>query len=173
MSDYPTGVDPVPAGSEGIIPHLVVAGAAAAIEFYAAAFGAEELGRVPGPDGKLMHASVSIDGSVLYLADDFPEMTGVSANPRSLGGVSVALHRFVPDVDAAVERAVAAGAVLKMPPTDMFWGDRYAQIVDPFGHEWALATHVRDVTPEEARAALETLAAEAAEASGANIDLDD
>ena len=165
--------EPIPAGSEGVIPHLVVNGAAAAIDFYAEAFGAIEISRVPGPGGKLIHAAISVDGALIYLADDFPEMTGYSSNPAALGGVSVALHRFVDDVDAAVERAVAAGATLKLPPTDMFWGDRYAQIVDPFGHEWPLATHVRDVTPEEAMAAMLALGEQAAEASGANIDLDD
>ena len=166
-------IQAIPPGSEGIIPHLVVAGAAAAIGFYEAAFGAVEVRRVPGPDGKLIHAAVSIDGALIYLADDFPEMTGHSSNPTALGGVSVALHRFVPDVDAAVDRAVSAGATLKMPPMDMFWGDRYAQVVDPFGHEWPLAAHVRDVTPEEALAAMVAMGEEAAEASGANIDLDD
>lgn len=165
--------DPIPAGSEGIIPHLVVSDAAAAIEFYADAFGAVEVSRVPGPGGKLIHAAVSFDGALLYLADDFPEMTGHSSTPASLGGISVALHRFVADVDAEVERAVAAGATLKMPPMDMFWGDRYAQVVDPFGHEWPLATHVRDVTPEEALQAMIEMGEQAAEASGANIDLDD
>ncbi|MFT7647709.1 MAG: PhnB protein [Candidatus Poriferisodalaceae bacterium] len=178
MTDTPSSTDaasstsqvaPIPEGAAGIIPHIVVADANAAIAFYVEAFGAVETGRIPGPAGKVLHASVRIGDATLYLADDFPEMTGVSNTPKALGGISVAMHRFVEDVDAAVEKAVAAGATLKMPPMDMFWGDRYAQIVDPADHVWSLATHVRDVTSEEMTAAMEDMARQAAIANGDDI----
>ena len=143
---------------KGVIPHLVCDGAAEAIEFYKAAFDAEEIFQAPAPDGRLMHAVVIVGGSVIYLADDWPEMNdGQGSTPKALGGTSVGLHRFVADVDAAVAKAQGAGATVKMPPMDMFWGDRYAQVVDPFGHQWSIATHIKDVTPEEMSAALEEM----------------
>ena len=148
-------VAPIPDGMEGIIPHLVVEDGAGAIDFYIRAFGAEELSRAPGPGGRLMHAAIRIGGSVVYLADDFPEMNeGRGQTPTAFGGISIGLHRYVENCDEAVDRAVAAGATVKMPPTTMFWGDRYAQVVDPWGYEWPLATHVRDVSDEEMAAAV-------------------
>lgn len=141
---------PIPAGHEGLIPHLVCSPCADAIEFYKKAFGAEEVRRAPAPDGRIMHAEMRIDGRPLFLVDDFPEYCeGKSQSATALGGTPVTLHRFVPDCDAAIQRAEEAGASVKMPPMDMFWGDRYGVVVDPFGHNWSLATHQRDLTPEQ------------------------
>ncbi|HSG70417.1 MAG TPA: VOC family protein [Planctomycetaceae bacterium] len=135
----------------GLIPHLVCGSSADAIEFYKKAFGAEEICRIPAPDGKrMMHAAISIDGHQIMLADDFPEYCGgKSQTPHALGGTPVTIHRYVDDCDAAIERAEQAGATVTMPPADMFWGDRYGQVTDPFGHVWSLATHQKDLTPEE------------------------
>lgn len=125
-----------------LAPHLVCAGAADAIEFYKKAFGAEEMVRLPGPDGKLMHAAVLINGSMVMLVDENPQYGLLG--PKSLGGSPVTIHLNVPDVDAAVQRAVDAGATAKMPVGDMFWGDRYGTVEDPFGHSWSIATPLRD-----------------------------
>ena len=145
MSDK---VEPIPAGYEGVTPYLVVTDAAAAIEFYKKAFGAQELLRMPMPDGKrLMHAEIKIAGAPVMLADEFPEFGSMS--PTTLGASPVTMHLYVEDVDAAFEQAVAAGATVTMPPADMFWGDRFGKLSDPFGHIWSLATHVKDPTPEE------------------------
>jgi uncharacterized glyoxalase superfamily protein PhnB len=130
-----------------ITPHLVVDGAADAIEFYKKAFGAQEVMRMPGPDGKLGHAMLRIGDSMLMLADEYPQWE--SFGPLALKGSPVTLHLSVPDVDAAFARALEAGATVRMPLADMFWGDRYGIVQDPFGHRWSLATHVRDVSPEE------------------------
>jgi PhnB protein len=142
---------PIPRGREGLIPHLVCDPCAEAIEFYKRAFGAEEVGRMPAPDGtKIMHAAILIDGRPVFLADDFPEFCGgKSRSPKALGGTPVTIHRYVEDCDAAIKRAQEAGATVQMPAQDMFWGDRYGVVVDPFGHSWALATHLADLTPEE------------------------
>jgi len=150
-----SAVQPIPEGMHSLTPHLICAGAADAIKFYAQAFGAVEQVRLPGPDGKLMHASVKIGDSILMLVD---EMAGCAMiGPRSLKGSPVVIHLYVPDVDATVERAVAAGARLTMPPADMFWGDRYAQLEDPFGHRWSVATHQRDVTHEQMQEAVRAM----------------
>lgn len=129
----------------GLVPHLVVNDAAGAIEFYKKAFGAIETGRMPEENGKrLMHAQLTIDGETLFLCDDFPEYRGGKAGtPKAFGGTPVTIHRYVPDVDVAYKRAVDAGATGTMPPADMFWGDRYARIRDPYGHEWSLATPLK------------------------------
>jgi uncharacterized glyoxalase superfamily protein PhnB len=142
---------PIPAEHQALIPHLVCAGAADAIEFYKKAFGATEVHSMPAPDGKrIMHAEIRIDGHPLFLADDFPEYCGgKSQSPKALGGTPVTIHRYVEDCDAAIQRAVDAGATIKMPPMDMFWGDRYGVVTDPFGHSWSIATHQRDLTPEQ------------------------
>lgn len=143
---------PVPEGHAGLIPHLVCDPCSQAIEFYKSAFGAEEIMRLAQPGtGKLMHAALRLDGRPLFLCDDFPEFCtdGQASSPKALGGSPVTLHRYVEDCDAAVEQAVQAGASVKMAPEDMFWGDRYAVVVDPFGHVWSLATHIREVGPEE------------------------
>ena len=142
-----SAVKPIPDNMHTLTPHLVCAGAAAAIDFYVKAFNAVELTRLPGPNGKLMHAMVKIGDSPLMLFDEAPEWG--SRSPLALQGTPVILHMYVKDVDAAMAQAVAAGATLTMPATDMFWGDRYGQITDPFGHQWSLATHIRDVSPEE------------------------
>jgi PhnB protein len=140
-------VKPIPEGMHTITPHLVCAGAADAIEFYKKAFGATEGGRMAGADGKLMHAMLHIGDSALMLVDEFPEWG--SFGPKSLKGSPVTIHLYVNDVDAAFARALDAGATVTMPLQDMFWGDRYGVLQDPFGHNWSLATHVRDVSPEE------------------------
>ena len=141
-------VQPIPPGFHTLTPHLVVKDASNAIEFYKKAFGAEEIRRAPAPDGKsLMHAELQIGDSRLMLVDEFPEMD--CRGPKSIGGTPVTIHMFVEDVDAAFSNAVAAGAEVKMPLDDMFWGDRYGVLTDPFGHSWSLATHKEDLTPEE------------------------
>ncbi len=142
---------PIPPGHDGLIPHLVVDNASAAMEFYKKAFGAEEICRMPMPDGsKLMHAEMKIGNNVFYLADDFPEFCeGKARSPKALGGTPLNIHQYVADCDAAIKKALDAGATLTMPATDMFWGDRFGKITDPFGHEWSLATHKQDLTPEQ------------------------
>ena len=129
-----------PAARQAVVPHLVVKGASDALAFYAEALGARETCRMPTPDGRLMHASMEIGGSVIMLCDEFPDHCETSKGPLALGGTPVVLHLNVDDIDASYARAVAAGATAAMPPTDMFWGDRYGQIVDPFGHRWSMAT---------------------------------
>ena len=151
-------VKPIPEGHEGLIAHLVVDGAKEAIEFYSKAFGAKLILSHPMPDGsKLMHAELKIGSSVVYLADDFPEFGGSPRNPKALGGSPVNLHFYVKDVDAAIKRAGDAGAEISMEPADMFWGDRYGKVTDPFGHEWSFATHIADPTEEEMKEAAEAM----------------
>ena len=140
-------VNPIPAGMTAVTPHLVCAGAAGAIEFYKKAFGAVEESRVPGPDGKVMHALIRIGGAAIMLVDEAPEWGMLG--PKSLKGSPVTIHLYVGDTDAFVARAVKAGAKVTMPVTDMFWGDRYGTLEDPFGHRWSVGTHVRDVSPAE------------------------
>ncbi|MEQ8764462.1 MAG: VOC family protein [Planctomycetota bacterium] len=153
-----SSVDPIPAGSHTITPHLVVQGAADAIEFYKKAFGAEELFRMPGPDGKsVMHAELQFGNSRLYICDEFPDMG--ACGPKSVGGTSVTIHLYVEDADAVAKQAESAGAKVVMPVTTVFWGDRYGKLEDPFGHNWSVATHVEDVAPED-------MAKRAAEAMG-------
>jgi PhnB protein len=131
-------------------PHLVVDDAAAAIDFYVKAFGATELGRVPHPDGRLVHAALTINGSTVMLNDDFPDFNGgTSTTPTSLGGTPVTIHLQVPDVETAFARALDAGAVVVAPLEDQFWGDRYGMVRDPFGHQWSLGQPVREVSMAE------------------------
>jgi uncharacterized glyoxalase superfamily protein PhnB len=139
------------AREQKIVPHLVCTGAADAIEFYKKAFGAEELMRLQGPDGKLIHASISINGGTVMLNDEFDYMSNVS--PQSLKGTPVTMHLIVDDVDSFVERAESAGATVIMPVDDMFWGDRYGVIQDPFGHRWSIATPGRQMSEAEMREA--------------------
>jgi PhnB protein len=141
-------VKAIPEGKHTIVPHLVIQGAAKAIEFYKKAFGAVEEARMPTPDGKIMHACLKIGDSCLFLCDEFPDMGGCKS-PQALGGTPVTIHLNVEDADAVFARAVAAGATAKMPPADMFWGDRYGKLTDPFGHDWSVSTHKEDVSPEE------------------------
>ncbi|SAI57912.1 PhnB protein [Bordetella ansorpii] len=147
-------VKPIPDGMHALTPHLVCDGAAAAIDFYVKAFNAVELARLAGPDGKLMHGMVRIGDSPLMLVDAMPGW-GV-LDPKGLNGSPVIIHLYVEDVDAAIAQAAAAGATVTMPPADMFWGDRYGQLTDPFGHKWSLATHKQDLSPEEIRKAMES-----------------
>ena len=145
-------VKPIPDGMHTVTPHLICDGAAAAIEFYKNAFNAVEKGRLPGPQGKLMHAMIRIGDSAIMLVDEMPEWGALG--PKSLKGSSVTIHLYVADVDAFVARAVDAGAKITMPLQDMFWGDRYCQLEDPFGHRWSVATHIRDMSAEEIRQAM-------------------
>jgi PhnB protein len=126
---------------------MTVRDAARAIEFYKQAFGATERGVMPGPGGKIMHAELIIGDSIFMLADEFPEYGSLS--PLSTGGSGMGLHIYVEDVDSAFDRAVKAGASVEMPVGDMFWGDRYGKLADPFGHKWSIATHKADRTMEE------------------------
>jgi uncharacterized glyoxalase superfamily protein PhnB len=135
-----------------VTPHLVCEGAAAALEFYKKAFNAVETMRMPGENGRLMHAAMTIGDSNVMLADDFPEYGGLG--PKALKGSPVTLHLNVPDVDATFKQAVDAGATVRMEVADMFWGDRYGQVTDPFGHHWSIATHIKDMTPDEMMAAM-------------------
>jgi uncharacterized glyoxalase superfamily protein PhnB len=140
-----------------ITPHLVCEGAADAIEFYKKAFDAVEIMRLPGEGGRVMHAELKIGDSTIMLADDFPDYDG-GKGPKALNGSPVTLHLYSPDVDAAFRQAVDAGATVRMEVADMFWGDRYGQVTDPFGHHWSIATHLRDVSPEEMEAAMKQMA---------------
>ena len=153
-----TQTNPIPEGMHTVTPHLVCAGAAEAIEFYKKAFNAIELIRMPGADGKLMHAMIKIGDSTIMLMDESPDWG--SLGPKSLKGSPVTIHLYVEDADAVANRAVAAGATLIMPVQEMFWGDRYGHLQDPFGHRWSVATHVRDVSPEELQQATQKAAAE-------------
>ncbi len=150
-------VKPVPEGMHTVTPHLVCAGAAEEIEFYKKAFGATEVGRLPGPNGKLMHAMLHIGDSALMLVDEMRDCNALG--PKALKGSPVTIHLYVEDVDACIERAVAAGAKITMPVQDMFWGDRYGRLEDPLGHQWSVATHKRDVSPEEMKQAIAAVAA--------------
>ena len=149
----------IPEGMHVVTPHLICAGAADAIEFYKKAFAATEAGRLPGPDGKLMHAAIKIGGDTVMLVDEMPQWGALG--PKALKGSPVTIHLYVEDADSFVARAIAAGAKLTMPVQDMFWGDRYGKIEDPFGHHWSVATHVRDVTPDEMQKAMKQMAQQA------------
>ena len=140
-----TPVPAIPPGYYSITPYLVVSDAARAIDFYKQAFGAHELSRMGGPGGKIAHAELQIGNSILMLAD---EMMG-NRCPHSLGGSPVSIFLYVENVDSVFRQALEAGAQSDLPPTDMFWGDRFGKLTDPFGHLWALATHVEEVAPEE------------------------
>lgn len=156
----PTPVKPIPDGYHAVTPYLTIRGASAAIDFYKKAFGAEEKVRMPGPDGNsVMHGEIAIGGSMIMLSDEFPERGVMS--PTHYGGPTSSLMLYVPDADAVFRQAVAAGATALMPVTDMFWGDRMGQLLDPFGHKWAIATHTLDLTADEMQKA-----AAAAMASG-------
>jgi PhnB protein len=140
-------VKAIPEGMTAVTPHLVCAGAADAIEFYKKAFDAVEIARIAGNSGRLMHAALKIGGATIMLVDEMPEWGALG--PLALKGSPVTIHLYVEDADATFAQAVKAGATATVQPTDMFWGDRYSQVVDPFGHKWSIATHKRDVSPEE------------------------
>ena len=146
---------PMPAGMHTVTPHIICAGAAEAIEFYKKAFGATEMFRLPGPDGKLMHGSIRIGDSAVMLAEE-NEKHGIFG-PKRLNGSPVIIHLYVEDADAFVARSAEAGANVTMPVAEMFWGDRYGRLQDPFGHMWSVSTHVRDVTPDEMKQAVQSM----------------
>ena len=156
---------PIPAGYHSVTPAIVVRDAAAAIDFYKKAFGAEEIDRMAGPDGSIMHAEIRIGDSILMLGEE-NEQWGTKS-PLSLNGVHGSLHIYVEDADAAFNRAVEAGATVRYPLEDAFWGDRYGKVTDPFGHEWGLATRVKDMTKAEMEKAGQEWMAKAAQAMGA------
>lgn len=138
----------VPDHMHRVTPHLTVRNGAEMIEFYKKAFGAVEMGRAPGPDGKtIMHAALKIGDSMLFLNDEFPEMGAQS--PLALKGSPVTIHLMVEDADKQFAQALAAGAQVVMPLADQFWGDRYGIVKDPSGHQWSIAHHVEDLTPEQ------------------------
>lgn len=157
-------VAPIPRGFRTITPELVVSRAAEAIDFYKRAFGAREVMRMASPDGKIVHAELRIGDSLFFLNDEFPQ--GAARSPQSLGGASGSLHVYVPNVDATFKRAVDAGAQVRMAVADMFWGDRYGQLADPFGHVWALATHTQDLTPAQQRKRAEEFMKQSASQGG-------
>jgi PhnB protein len=137
---------PIPTGFHSITPSLTLNDAAGAIEFYKRAFGAQELSRMSAPQGKIGHAEIKIGDSIMMLSDEMP---GGGKSAKAIGGSPVTIYLYVEDVDAVYKKAESAGAKTEMPPTDMFWGDRFAKLTDPYGHSWALATHKEDVAPEE------------------------
>lgn len=137
----------IPDGYHSITPYMTCRDAARAIEFYKQAFGAVEKGVMKGPDGKVTHAELIIGDSIFMLADEFPEFNSLS--PQSTGGSGMGLHIYTEDVDSAFDHAVKAGAIVEMPVADMFWGDRYGKLADPFGHKWSIATHKQDLSPAE------------------------
>jgi PhnB protein len=148
-------VKAIPDGYHSITPYLTCRDAARAIEFYQQAFGATLKGGgvMKGPDGKVMHAELRIGDSIIMLADEYPAFGSVS--PQAIGGSATGLHIYVEDVDSAFERAVKAGAIVDAPVADMFWGDRYGKLKDPFGHKWSIATHKADLSVEEMKRGME------------------
>lgn len=148
---------PIPEGFHSITPTLVVNNGKEAIEFYKKAFGANEIYQMPTPDGKIMHAMIQIGDSFVMLTDEFPSMGARS--PTTIGGSPGSLHLYVDDADKVFNQAVGAGAAPAMPMMDAFWGDRYGMIIDPFGHAWAIATHQKDLSPDEMKKAGEEFCA--------------
>ncbi len=143
---------PIPAGFHSVTPTLTVRGAGDAIEFYKKAFNAEEINRFPGPDGKtIMHAEIKIGDSIIMLNDEFPQMNCLS--PQSVGGPSSAIYLYVENSDSIFNRAVSAGAKVRMPMMNAFWGDRFGMLEDPYGHIWTVATRIIDLSPEEIKKA--------------------
>lgn len=152
-------VKPIPEDYHSVTPYMVVRGAGKAIDFYKQAFGAKELSRMPGPGGAILHAELKIGDSRIMLTEENPAEGARS--PQTLNGSPVKIFLYVPDVDAVHQQAVKAGATSTTPPTNMFWGDRYSELTDPFGHRWSVATHVEDVSPEEMVKRLEALSSQA------------
>ena len=153
---------PIPEGYHTLAPSLIVDPASEAIDFYKRAFGATQRGVMPGPDGRIAHAELQFGDSVLMLSDPYPMQNAKS--PKELGGTSVAIFMYVEDVDAVFKQAVDAGATSVMEPDDMFWGDRFSALTDPYGHAWAIATHIEDLSEEEMRERGEKAMAEMAAA---------
>lgn len=150
-------VKAVPEGYHTLTPYMTVRDAARAIEFYKQAFGATVKGAMKGPDGKIMHAELRIGDSIFMLADEFPEFGSMS--PLSTGGSGMGLHIYIEDVDSAFDHAVKAGASVEMPVADMFWGDRYGKLRDPFGHKWSIGTHKADLSAEEMKRGMDEMMA--------------
>ena len=146
----------IPDGYYSLTPYLIVKGAREAMAYYSKAFGATELVNMPGPGGSVMHAEMQIGNARFMLADENPERG--SKSPKTLGGSAGSVMIYTEDVDATFKRAVDAGASAAMPVQDMFWGDRYGIVVDPFGHQWQIATHKEDVTPEEMQKRMQAMA---------------
>ena len=145
----PTQVNPIPEGFSTLTPHMVIRNASDAIEFYKKAFAAEEIMRMPGPDGNgIMHAEIKIGNSMIMIVDEMPGMKKC-VSPDKLGGTTIGITIYCEDTDALYQRAIDAGATEMMKPMDMFWGDRYSKVSDPFGHVWEICTHIEDVSPEE------------------------
>ncbi len=142
---------PIPEGFHTVTPSLVVSNAKEAIEFYNKAFDAKEIYKFPTPDGKILHAMIQIGDSFVMMSDEFLAM-GMKS-PTTLGGTAVTLHLYVENADKMFKQAVDAGAVITMPIMDVFWGDRFGTVMDPYGHSWAIATHKIDMTPEGLRKA--------------------
>jgi PhnB protein len=152
---------PIPDGYHTVTPYLSVHDAAKAIDFYKRAFDATEVHRMAGSHGKITHAEIKIGDSIVMLAD---EMSGSECrSPQALGGTTTSIFLYVKDIDAVYNKAIAAGAKSTMPPGDMFWGDRFGKIADPFGHSWSLATHKEDVAPDEMQRRAEAFMAKMAE----------
>jgi PhnB protein len=157
-------VNPIPKGYHSVTPYLVLDDASRAIEFYKKAFGAQEIMRMQGPPGKIAHAEIKIGDSPVMISDEMPGASDRS--PKSLGGSGVGIFLYVDNVDSVFNQAVSAGAKSEMPPEDMFWGDRFGKLVDPFGHRWALATHIEDVAPEDMEKRGKEAMAKMAQAAG-------
>jgi PhnB protein len=139
--------NPIPKGFHTVTPSLIVKNAAQAIEFYKKALGAQELMRMATPDGKIGHAEIKIGDSIIFVTDESPQMG--TKSPQTLGGAGASLYLYVEDVDKAFQRAVDAGGKATMPVTDMFWGDRFGSLTDPYGHTWGLSTHKQDLSEQE------------------------
>jgi PhnB protein len=161
----PNPVRAIPEGYHSISPSLTCKNAARAIEFYKSVFGATEVMRMPGPEGKIMHAELKIGDSIIFINDEFPGMAEAPAP-----GVTPSLFMFLytEDVDSVYNRAVSMGSVVVMPLENMFWGDRYGKVTDPFGHQWGIAQHVEDVAPQEMKRRQDAMAANMAKAAGQN-----
>ena len=155
----PSKVQPIPQGYHSVTPYLTLDDAANAIDFYKRAFGAKEIMRMAGPHGKIGHAEIKIGDSMIMLADEMPG--GSARAPKSVGGTTASVFLYVEDVDATFKQAESAGAKAVMQPQDMFWGDRFGKLLDPFGHSWALATHKEDVSPEEMQKRMKAAMAQA------------
>lgn len=154
----PTQAKPIPQGYHSVTPYLTLNNTASAIDFYKRAFGAQEIMRMDMPGGKIGHAEIRIGDSMIMLADEMPG--GGCQSPQSVHGTTAGVFLYVEDVDAVFNQAVSAGAQAEMQPADMFWGDRYGQVEDPFGHKWSLATHTRDLTEAQIKDGMARMVAE-------------
>ncbi len=155
-----TGQSPIPEGFHTVTPYLIVRNASKAIAFYRAAFDAEEVNRMLGPDGTIMHAQIKIGDSYVMLSDEFPDMDCLG--PESRSGATGYLMLYVDNVDDAMDKAIKAGCSVKYPVSDMFWGDRYGKVLDPFGHFWGIASRIEEVTPQELKKRSQSFAKEMA-----------